>query len=176
MARLPDVLPHRPGFFADKWGNLGSVADLRNDISRWAIKTNADFGIFGIPDMFRYQDSSGALASGEGRILVTGLYYMHASIRFDIPTCSGLVGIRMLIDINKKFNQNSGYTVVSRDFECRFSVRHVGPSNFRSKALSRIRTQFTRPYHPCCSFRRWRCRHLLICKRAVLFAFARVQQ
>ena len=125
---MPDVLPYRPGFFADKFGNLGGVTAFSNDINRWAIKTNPEYGVYGIPDMFRYQDSSGALASGEGRILVTGLYYMHASIRFDIPTCTGLWGIRILIDINKQLNVNSGYTIVSRDVECSFSVRRTRPS------------------------------------------------
>ena len=73
--------------------------------------------------MFRYQDSSGGgLNSGEGRILVTGLYYIHASVRFDLSSCSGLYGIRLLIDVNKILSPNSGYNVVSRDVKCPFGV------------------------------------------------------
>jgi hypothetical protein len=181
LARLPDVLPYRPGFFADKFANLGGIATLNSDITRWAIKTHPSYGIFGVPNMFRYQDSAGeGLTSGEGRILVTGLYYIHATLRFDFTPCTSLVNIRMLIDINRRLNLQSGYTVVSRDFECSFSVRCQGRGPVASafqglwklggaRTTSRLMSvpKITSPFHRPC-----RRRHLSTWKRAASFVFA----
>ena len=123
MARLPDVLSNRPSFFADKFGNSPKFRSYDFVVPRWTIKASYQQFQHGISSMLRWQASSaGGLKSGEARAPVTGLYYIHATYRFDQFSCSGLFAVRLALDINRRVNPHSGYNVVKRDGRCDFTV------------------------------------------------------
>lgn len=126
MARYPDVLPFRPSFSADKWGNKGDAATGGRSIDRWSIKAKNDQFNHGIPSMIRYQDFDGAgLSSGEARVQVTGLYFLTAALRIEVPCTGSLQAIRFFFEVDRQTTTHNGYNIVSRDMRCNYEVSRI---------------------------------------------------
>lgn len=137
MARLPDVLPQRPSFYADKYSSTDRFRDYNYVVPKWSIKSSRHKFQYGIPSMLRWQASSGdGLRPGEARVPVAGVYYMQATYRFGGYSCSGLFAVRLALDVNRRQNPHSAYNVVSRDGRCDFKVcQHTWVPRSRSLNL-----------------------------------------